>query len=109
MTFWAWFLQRITGLCLLILLIIHVYLSYFASLDSPVTLGILQARMDSPILFVDLLLLYVGLYHGLYGLRAVLVGIMPTWNRGWFTGGLTVGGLCLAFYGTSTLFALLSR
>lgn len=109
MTFWAWFFQRITGLFLLLLLIIHVYLSYFASPGSPVTSGLLRARMHSPILLVDLLLLYVGLYHGLYGIRAVLADILPAWNKVWVTGGLTIAGLCLALYGTNTLFALLAH
>ena len=107
MKFWGWLFQRVTGAALLVLVTAHVYLAYFASPGSAITYAVVQSRLHSSILLVDLLLLYVALFHGLYGLRDVIVDLAPKLQGKALTGALTVLGLGLSYYGTQTLTAIL--
>ena len=108
MKFWGWFLQRITGLILVLLLAVHIYLSYFAAPGVAITHALVQERIRSSILLVDLLLLYIGLYHGLYGLRQIAADLVPQFCRGMAcTVALVIGGVGLSIFGTSTLMTLL--
>lgn len=106
MSFWGWFTQRITGLLLVMLVAVHVCLAFFAAPGDAVTYSLVQERMRSWIVFVDLLLLYVGLYHGLYGLRQVVTDLVPHWKGKGFTTVFVLGGLGLCLLGTTTLVAL---
>jgi succinate dehydrogenase hydrophobic anchor subunit len=72
-----------------------------------VTYAKVQERIHSSIFLVDLLLLYVGLFHGLYGLRNVLTDIVPKLHGRLLTAALVAIGLGLSCYGTHTLTALL--
>lgn len=109
MKFWGWFSQRISGLILIILLAVHVYLTHFAAAGEAITYFSVQERVNlSAILLVDILLLYLGLYHGLYGLRVVLTDQFPKWNNKVLTLILAVAGLSLSIYGTTTLIALIA-
>jgi succinate dehydrogenase hydrophobic anchor subunit len=107
MKFWSWFFQRVTGAALLLLVTAHVYLAYFASPGSAITYAVVENRINSSILVVDLLLLYMALFHGLYGLRNVITDLAPKLQGKTLTGALTVFGLGLSFYGTQTLTAML--
>ena len=107
MKFWGWFFQRVTGAALLILVTAHVYLAYFSSPGSAITYAVVENRIHSAILLVDLLLLYVALFHGLYGLRNVIADLAPKLQGKALTGALTVFGLGLSYYGTQTLIAML--
>ena len=107
MKFWGWFLQRITGFILLLLLGIHIYLSYFAASGTVITHALVQERIRSSVLLVDLLLLYIGLYHGLYGLRQVVADLMPQCKSAACTAVFIVSGVGLSILGTSTLMTIL--
>jgi len=106
MKFWGWFLQRATGLALVLLVGVHVYLSYFAAPGSPITFELVQGRIHSTVMLVDLLLLYCALFHGLYGLNVVVTDYLPE-SKKVISALFCVLGIGLAFYGTSTLFTLL--
>ena len=107
MKFWGWFLQRITGLILFLLLAVHIYLSYFAASGTMITHALVQERIRSSILLVDLLLLYVGLYHGLFGLRQVVADLAPQFKGTACTAAFVVCGVGLSIFGTSTLTTIL--
>jgi succinate dehydrogenase hydrophobic anchor subunit len=107
MRFWGWLFQRITGLALIFLVAAHVYLAYFASPGSAVTYAVVEKRIHSSTLLVDLLLLYVALFHGLYGLRNVVTDLRPQLESKILTAILVVFGVGLCCYGTKTLAALL--
>jgi succinate dehydrogenase / fumarate reductase membrane anchor subunit len=107
MKFWGWFAQRISGLALVLLLGMHIYLTHFAAAGDAITYGGVQERLSMPSVFiVDILLLYLGLFHGLYGLRVVVTDLVPSWNNKVFTLVLMIGGLWLCIYGTITLAVL---
>lgn len=107
MKFWGWFFQRVTGIALLFLVLAHVYLAYFASPGGAVTYAVVETRVNSSVLLIDLLLLYTALFHGLYGLRDVLVDLAPKLQGKALTGALVFFGLGLSYYGTQTLTAML--
>ncbi len=98
-------LLRVTGLLLGVLLMTHVYLAYFAVPGGQITFATVQGRMHSAILYVDLLLLYVALFHGLYGAKVVLADLVPAWKESYVTAFLALCGLGLSIYGTKSLFA----
>lgn len=109
MKFWGWFSQRITGLILAVLLAVHMYLTHFVSPEAPITLFSVQERLNiSTILVVDYLLLFLGLYHGLYGLRDVIMDLFPKLNDKRVSVVLIVSGVCLAVFGTTTIMTIVA-
>lgn len=107
MKFWCWFLQRATGLMIVVLALIHVCLAYFGAQGSAITYEAVQLRVSSVIFWVDILLLYSGLFHGMYGLYVVIADILPTIRGRYLAGSLAAVGLLFAITGTNTLTALL--
>ena len=72
---WAWGLQRLSAVLLIVLLGIHIWVDHFADIDPEefITVGGVEARLDQ-VLFVvvDYSLLAMVLFHGLNGARTVL-------------------------------------
>ncbi|MBM3739682.1 MAG: hypothetical protein FJW39_28280 [Acidobacteria bacterium] len=72
-----WYLQRITGAALLILLIAHFWVEHFASeplLHGKLTYEAIRARITTPLWQgIDIAFLLVALYHGLNGLRNIVL------------------------------------
>ena len=72
---WAWAMQRLTAVLLIVLLGIHIWVSHFADIDPEETITVagVEARLDQ-VLFVvvDYSLLAMVLFHGLNGARTVL-------------------------------------
>jgi succinate dehydrogenase / fumarate reductase, membrane anchor subunit len=70
---WAWILQRITAVLLLVLLGTHLAVLHFIPANLNISFLGVAARMQSVLyLIVDGGLLAVGLYHALNGVRNVL-------------------------------------
>jgi succinate dehydrogenase / fumarate reductase, membrane anchor subunit len=79
-TFWPWFLQRVTGAGLIVLLLIHVVVNHYLNI-SEAEKGILPGlvvfsnvaeRFESAGYWTsDILLLSFVLYHGLNGIRNI--------------------------------------
>src|SRR5215213_7622003 len=71
-----WYLQRITGLALLILLILHFWVEHFTAAvrGGGLTFEIVQQRFFRNPWFVtvDVAFLIVALYHGLNGVRNII-------------------------------------
>jgi succinate dehydrogenase hydrophobic anchor subunit len=80
MTFWPWFLQRVTGAGLIVLLLIHVVVNHYLNI-SEAEKGILPGlvvfsdvadRLETAGYWViDIFLLSFVLYHALNGIRNI--------------------------------------
>jgi succinate dehydrogenase / fumarate reductase membrane anchor subunit len=72
-----WYLQRITGALLLILLAAHFWVEHFASAPlrrGELTYEIVAARLSNPVWqAIDIAFLLVALFHGLSGLRNIVL------------------------------------
>ena len=106
MTVWWWLLQRVSGVLLLVLLSVHLVLTHFVSPGEAVHFAAVQSRLAvSPMILVDYSLLFLGLFHGLYGLFVVLKDVLPKWVEPKAIAiGLAVIGVGLGILGAYTLF-----
>src|SRR3954470_7341935 len=72
-----WYLQRVTGAALLVLLILHFWVEHFTAdvRHGGLTFEIVQRRFFQNRWFVaiDISFLLVALYHGLNGLRNIIL------------------------------------
>jgi len=70
---WAWLLQRVTAVLILVFLAIHIYLAHFSNLnDELLSWENVESRVQAlPLLIVDYGLLITAIFHGLNGLRMV--------------------------------------
>ena len=78
-----WYLQRITGAALLVLLIMHFWVEHFtAEVRTPagLTFEVIQRRFFQNPWFVaiDITFLFIALYHGLNGIRNICLDY--TWG-----------------------------
>jgi succinate dehydrogenase / fumarate reductase cytochrome b subunit len=98
---WAFLLNRVTGLGLLLYLMLHLgVLSLLAMGEMQWDAFIALAR--SPLfLALDVVLIFGILYHGLNGIRVALVGmgIGVRWQKGMFWTLMGLGFLLLAIAG----------
>ncbi|UCE45531.1 MAG: hypothetical protein JSU93_01165 [Methanobacteriota archaeon] len=76
---WAWFVQRLSAVLLVLLLGIHLYVAHFMDLDSHtgdealITFEDVSIRLDQLVyIVVDYGMLAMVLLHGLNGFRTVL-------------------------------------
>ncbi|MFQ6122285.1 MAG: hypothetical protein ACE5LA_04415 [Dehalococcoidales bacterium] len=73
MNAWTWLLQRVSAIFLLSLVGVHIWRVHVARIT---TLDVVILRSELLIFVVlDLLLLVVGIFHGLNGLYSVLVDL----------------------------------
>src|SRR3954447_18341813 len=101
-----WYLQRITGAALLVLLIMHFWVEHFsAEVRTPagLTFEVIQRRFFQNHWFVavDITFLFVALYHGLNGIRNIIFdfGRVTRTYRIAVTALLIVFGLVVAYWG----------
>ena len=73
----SWYLQRITGALLVILLAAHFWVEHFLSAQlrrGDLTYEAILGRISNPVWqFIDVAFLLVALYHGLNGLRNIVL------------------------------------
>ena len=88
--FWPWFFQRVSGLLLIFLLGVHIWMGHFSGLsaviegrqDELVLYDIVKQRLAQGLfIFVDFSLLALVLYHGLNGMRNILLEWGPAAQR----------------------------
>ncbi len=88
--FWPWFMQRISGVVLLALLAIHGWVNHFMPIgdvevglqDEPVIFDIVARRLaQGGFVALDFALLAIVLYHGLNGIRGILLEWGPAARR----------------------------
>jgi succinate dehydrogenase cytochrome b556 subunit len=106
-----WYLQRITGLALLILLIMHFWVEHFTARvrAEGLTFDTVQQRFFRNPWFVtiDVAFLIVALYHGLNGVRNIIfdVGRLTPRFRVAVTLALFFFGLFIAYWGIGAFYA----
>ncbi|MCF6093458.1 hypothetical protein L1765_05590 [Microaerobacter geothermalis] len=66
---WSWLFQCVSGLAILILASIHIVLVVYGGIDAKLSAD----RVNSPILWIYLLLLFFGEYHASIGLYRIAV------------------------------------
>jgi len=104
---WAWFLQRITAVLLVFFLGTHFFVLHFVPGNMEITFLGVQTRLKSALfMIVDFGLLLTGLYHGLNGVRAVVIDWWPR-LAGTVTWFLWIIGLAATVYGWQTLLVFL--
>lgn len=71
---WAWILFRISGLILVAYLFVHIVIISQGEVGGPDTLDRLFEMFEDPFLaFLDFMLVAAVLYHGLNGVRVILM------------------------------------
>ncbi len=80
--FWQWFLQRVSGLLLISLVGMHMWMGHFSGLgdviggrqEELILYDVVKLRLAQGLfILVDFSLLALVLYHGLSGLRSVVL------------------------------------
>src|SRR3954466_14257012 len=100
-----WFLQRVTGAALVLLLILHFWVEHFTAevRHGGLTFEVVQRRFFQNRWFVaiDIAFLLIALYHGLNGLRNIIFdfGRVTPRYRTAVTVGLVIVGLVVAYWG----------
>ena len=102
-----WVLQRVTGALLVILLAMHFWVEHFMAgpvREGKLSFEVIQARIANPWMqAVDLSFLFIALYHGLNGLRNIILDfsiITPRAAR-FCTVVIILGGLLWAYWGVT--------
>jgi len=100
-----WYLQRVTGAALLLLLIMHFWVEHFTAevREHGLTFDVIQRRFFGNPWFVavDITFLVVALYHGLNGVRNIIFDfgrVTPKLRIG-VTAILIAVGLVVAWWG----------
>ena len=82
--FWPWFLQRVTGVALIALLGVHIWVNHFAGLEEVtsgrqeelVLFSLVKERLKTALFIaIDFSMLALVLYHGLNGIRSILLDL----------------------------------
>lgn len=100
-----WYLQRITGAALLLLLILHFWVEHFSTdvRDGGLTFVVVQRRFFQNRCFIaiDIAFLLIALYHGLNGFRNIIFdyGRVTGSCRNAVTVILVAVGLLVAYWG----------
>lgn len=100
-----WYLQRITGTLLLVLLAAHFWVEHFMTAPlrrGELTYEAILARISNPYWqALDIAFLLVALYHGLNGLRGIILdyGRITRGAARVSTGLLVFAGLLWAYWG----------
>jgi len=69
---YGWLLQRLSGVVLLVLLVVHFFLMHYMGFEKR-TYALVMQRFSNPMWKTfDLLFLTLGLYHGWYGVWGVV-------------------------------------
>lgn len=106
---WAWLWQRLTGVLLVVLLGVHFWVEHYAQPGAVLTFQNVQLRVQT-LLFalIDSLLLAVAIFHGLNGVRMVVLDFRAGARIARpLTVGLWIVGLAALAFGIHTLLAFL--
>ena len=102
-----WYMQRITGALLVILLAAHFWVEHFMTAElqrGNLTYATVHARLSNPVWqAIDISFLLVALYHGLNGLRNIVLDYSRFNARAvrLITAALAVFGIVWAYWGVT--------
>ena len=112
-SFWQWFLQRVSGLLLISLVGVHMWMGHISGLGAVISgnreelvmYDVVKLRLAQGVfIFVDFSLLALVLYHGLSGLRSVVLEWGPAARRGKQVSiGILLLGIVTFAYGAKVL------
>jgi len=69
---WWWLIQRLSGVALLLLIVVHFALMHYFGFEKRLYADVLR-RLSNPLWKTfDLVFLSLGLYHGFYGLWGIV-------------------------------------
>lgn len=105
---WAWLMQRISAVVLLVLVSVHFGIMHFVDPSVHFDFASSSLRLKSVLYFMaDAGLLALGLFHGLNGIRNIVLDYWPRHGRtaGWVLGMI---GLLATGYGAMGLMAFLN-
>ncbi len=100
-----WYLQRITGALLLVLLVVHFWVEHYMTVPlmrGELTYSTIHSRISNPYWqAIDIAFLIVALYHGLSGARGIILDYSKIGHntRRVITALLVVTGLLWAYWG----------
>lgn len=102
---WAWILQRLSAVLLVVLLGTHIFVLHFVPENMTINFLGVAARFKSLLyLIIDSGLLAVGLYHGLNGIRNVVFDfVLAEGTRRILNVLLFIIGLAFLIYGAYAL------
>jgi succinate dehydrogenase membrane anchor subunit len=101
----GWYLQRITGAALVILLVAHFWVEHFMSrelLRGDLSYQAILGRISNPVWqSIDIAFLLIALYHGLNGLRNIVLDYSGIGARAGrvITAAIIVAGVVWAWWG----------
>ena len=101
----GWYLQRITGALLIVLLAAHFWVEHFMSAElrrGDLSYEAILARIANPVWqFIDIAFLLVALYHGLNGLRNIILDYSRIGRRAAqaISGVIVIAGAVWAWWG----------
>jgi succinate dehydrogenase / fumarate reductase membrane anchor subunit len=101
----AWYLQRITGALLLVLLVAHFWVEHFMTAGlrrGELNYQAILGRISNPVWqFIDISFLIIALAHGLNGLRGIVLDYSRLGARAAqaITAVLVFAGLAWAYWG----------
>jgi succinate dehydrogenase / fumarate reductase cytochrome b subunit len=95
---WAFALNRLTGVGLVLYLMLHMTILTLLFLGEDKWDAFIALARHPLVLALDVVLIFGILYHGLNGIRLALVGmgIAVRWQKALFWGLMVVGALILA-------------
>jgi succinate dehydrogenase cytochrome b556 subunit len=102
-----WYLQRVTGGLLVILLAAHFWVEHFMTAElqrGNLTYASVHARVSNPVWqVIDISFLLIALYHGLSGLRNIVLDYSRFSPRAvqFITAVFTVFGIVWAYWGVT--------
>ncbi len=104
-SFWLWFLQRVSSVGLIVVLLFHMIVLHYVDPSAEITLADTHVRLQSFLfIIVDSLLLGFGLFHGLNGARNVAYDYFPKpGNRKAISSVLLIVGVTVFVWGAFVL------
>jgi succinate dehydrogenase cytochrome b556 subunit len=102
-----WVMQRVTGALLVVLLAMHFWVVHFTAgpvREGKLSFAVIQERIANPWMqAVDIAFLFVALYHGLNGLRNIVLDYDRVGPRAarLATAVIVVAGVAWAYWGVT--------
>ena len=107
---WPWLGQRVTAVLVLVTIMVHLVLTHYVSIGELSFDNIADRLAGGAVLVNDIVLLVAVLYHGLNGLRMVVLdwGLSNVAGRRVFDAVLWLVGVATVIYGIWALWAWVS-